>query len=152
MNARPGTRLASGLLALALTSLASLSAGCGSSPTESEDAYAVVVGGGLVNTSRGNTIEQFKAEIDGQQVQLTSYSTARNLGELNVRATVKGPKAHVLELSVPRQTVASADYTSYAIVIVVSDMKGNIVYQGTPSDKTMRGMTTASKLPISFGW
>lgn len=140
------------LLALTLASIGSLSTGCGSSPTEPDESFVVVIAGGLVNVARNDTIQQFQADIDGKQAQSTTYAPARNLAELNVRSTLSRAGDHVLALSVPRQTVTSATYSTYSIVIVVSDMKGNIVYRGTPSDKTMAGMTTASRLEVPFRW
>jgi hypothetical protein len=126
-----------------------------SSPTESSGAYVLQIAGGLVNASGNATIKQFQVFLDdqAQPIQTTTYGSPTNLAEINLGLSVVRVSEgyHTLKLKPSQQTVTSASYSSYAVVIMVFNSSGGIVYQSTPADKYKGQMTTSDWIEVPFG-
>jgi hypothetical protein len=126
-----------------------------SSTTEPSGAYVLQIAGGLVNASGNATIKQFQVFLDNdtQPIQTTTYGSPTNVAEINLGLSVVrvSQGMHSLWLKPSQQTVTSASYSSYAIVIMVFNSSGGIVYQSTPPDKPMGQMTTSDRIEVPFG-
>lgn len=96
----------------------------------------VSAAGGIINTNGSSTILEFQLKLDGNTIQDTSYTPATNVAELDGIPHGISRGSHTLTFKILRQTSSPNTYSTFALVVLVTDpVTHGVVLQMTPSDQ-----------------